>query len=80
MEKILKFLRKLTPRELMSVEDALSALKQNQISGYNIKKLTGFSDIYRLRVQDIRIIFRKEGDVLEILDIGRRSEKTYKKF
>lgn len=80
MEKILKFLRKLTPRELTSVEEAISALKQNQISGYNIKKLTGFSDIYRLRVQDIRIIFRKEGDVLEILDIGRRSEKTYKKF
>lgn len=80
MEKILKFLRKLNPCELTSVEDALSALKQNQISGYNIKKLTGFSDIYKLSVQDIRIIFRKEGDVLEIFDIGRRNEKTYRKF
>lgn len=80
MEKILKFLRKLNNRELKFTEDAISSIRQNKTGLYNVKKLTGYVDIYRLRVQNIRIIFRKEGDTVEILDIGRRSEKTYKDY
>ena len=80
MEKILKFLRKLNSYELKFTEDAILALKQNRVDSYNIKKLTGYADIYRLKIRGIRIIFRKDGDIIEILDIGRRSEKTYRDF
>ena len=80
MEKILKFLRKLNSRELEVVGKAVSSLKENRIGAYNVKKLTGYVDIYRLRVKDIRIIFRKEGDLVEILDIGRRNGKTYRDY
>jgi mRNA interferase RelE/StbE len=39
----------------------------------NVKKLQGRSSS-RLRVQDMRIVFRIEGDVLEIEGIGPRGE------
>ena len=39
----------------------------------NVKKLQGRPSS-RLRVQDMRIVFRIEGDVLEIEDIGPRGE------
>ncbi len=80
MEKILKFLRKLNSKELESVERAIFAIKQNKLQGYNIKKLTGYFDIYRVKVHDIRIIFRKDEDRVDILDVGRRSEKTYRDY
>lgn len=80
MEKLLKFLRKLSSNELSLVQRAIDAIKRNDLVGYDVKKLTGHYDIYRVRVLNIRIIFRRIDGRADILDVGRRSEKTYRKF
>ncbi len=80
MEKLLKFLKKLSSDELKSVQGAIDAIKQNKLTGYNVKKLTGYHNIYRVRILNIRIIFRKVDEQADILDIGRRSEKTYRNY
>ena len=46
--------------------------------GLNIKKLQGYKDIFRLRKGKFRIIFLKNDKIIQIIDIGRRNEKTYK--
>jgi mRNA interferase RelE/StbE len=80
MEKLLKFLSKLNTKEREMTERALMAIKLNTLDGFNVKKLKGYTDIYRLRVKDVRIIFKKEGESKLILDIGRRNEKTYRDY
>jgi mRNA-degrading endonuclease RelE of RelBE toxin-antitoxin system len=80
MEKLLKFLSKLQSKEREMAEKAIIAIRSGSLDGYNVMKLKGYSDIYRLRIQGIRIIFKKDGELVFILDIGRRSEKTYRDF
>src|SRR3989344_1809659 len=46
----------------------------------DIKKLSGYSDVYRVRTGNIRIIFLDDKRHAEVLEISRRSEKTYKDF
>jgi mRNA interferase RelE/StbE len=40
--------------------------------GNNVKALKGHRKHYRLRVGDWRIVFRQDGDVLHVLEIGPR--------
>lgn len=80
MEKLLKFLRKLNTKEREMTEAAIMAIKSGELDEYNVKKLTGYKDIYRVRVKDVRIIFQKDGESKLILDIGRRNEKTYRDY
>lgn len=81
MDKIEKALKKLTQKERITVKDILRKLKTANQAGFNIQKLKGRQDIFRIRKGDIRIIYRKTvtGEIF-ILAIERRSEKTYKKF
>lgn len=80
MEKLLKFLRKLNAKELNAVKTAMVDIKRRNLSRYNVKKLSGFTDVYRVRVQSIRIIFQEIDGETRILDVSRRNEKTYKKY
>ncbi len=47
---------------------------------YDVKKLSGYADVYRVRVHDIRIIFQDIEGEKRIIDVSRRSEKTYRKY
>ena len=80
MDKIEKFLRKLDPKELGAVEQTLVLLQVNKQSRLDIKKLKGYSDVYRVRVGTLRIIYRKTSTMIVVLEISRRSEKTYRAF
>jgi len=61
------------------VRKALSQIKAGNISDIDIKKLKG-SD-YRARVGDWRIIFRVfASGKITIIDVTRRSEKTYRDY
>ena len=80
MEKLLKFLRKLNQKERSLAEDLVFAVKTDALSGYDVKKLTGYANVYRVRAKDIRVIFMRDGEQMIILDIGRRSEKTYREY
>ena len=80
MDRNEKFLKRLTDKELASVESVLQKLLVRDTETLDIKKLTGYQDIYRVRIGNIRIIFLDTGDYTEVLEISRRSEQTYKKF
>lgn len=80
MDRNQKFLKRLTNKELDAVEKVLQKILIRDTAKLDIKKLTDYRDIYRVRTGNIRIIFLDTGDYTEILEISRRSEQTYKNF
>lgn len=46
----------------------------NKIPKGNIKKLKGYDDLYRLRVNDYRVIFNTDYDIIKIIKIGSRGD------
>jgi len=80
MDKISKFLRKLTTKEQTMVSAVIEELLAGNTANLDIKKLRGFDDIYRVRIQTLRIIYSQKGGLIKIIEISRRSEKTYKDF
>lgn len=80
MDKIQKLLKRLNKKEYEVVFTTLQSIQKGKVAELNIQRLSGHRDIYRVRVQNIRIIFFADTNDTEILDISRRSEKTYKNF
>lgn len=77
MDKIAKALAKLSDKERLRIKQALEKLFSKKVVGLDIKKLKDRDDIFRLRVGDLRIIYRVKQNKIFILAISRRSEKTY---
>jgi mRNA interferase RelE/StbE len=81
-KKALKFLNAQTPALKSNIRQKLNLLKENPFSHelLDIKKLKDTSDYFRLRVRNIRIIYKIDGEVLLILitNAGNRGE-IYKK-
>lgn len=70
MDKIEKFFRRLNKTQSQLLSKVLLDVVALKLGGYEVKKLRGFKDYYRLRVGKIRIVFRKvkeEGVVIDIL-------------
>jgi len=80
MDKIDKFLAKLNRNESIKVIDAIADILSRKTSHYDLKKLKGYNDVYRIRIGTIRIIYKQLEDDIEVLDVGRRNEKTYKDY
>ncbi len=80
MDRNQKFLKRLEPKELAAVETILHKILSRNTTSLDIKKLAGYRDVYRIRTGNIRIIFLDTGTNPEILEISRRSEKTYKNY
>lgn len=80
MDKTAKLLKKLSKDEFQIVMTVVEQILKNQVSDLDIKKLSGQKDIFRARIGTIRIIFLKNKNDIEILEIMRRSEKTYKQY
>lgn len=80
MDKNQKFLKRLSSKEFSAVEIILRKILSKDTTGLDIKKLSGYSDIYRVRTGNIRIIFLDDKRHTEVLEISRRSEKSYKDF
>jgi len=78
MDAIEKALKKLSAEERRRVREILEKLAVNKMRGLDIKKLQGRDDIFRVRKGDIRVVYRKSGNVISILLVERRSEKTYR--
>ena len=60
MDKILKFLMKLSEKEREIVLSIMNQVKNNDITGIDCKPLSGEKHLYRVRKWSIRIVFRKE--------------------
>jgi mRNA interferase RelE/StbE len=73
----LKELRELPARMQQKFLDAAQLLSLNPFTELlNIKKLRGFDGLFRLRIQDYRMIYSIENDVLKIVvvKIGHRRD------
>mgnify|MGYP001575009541 CR=1 FL=1 len=80
MDKIRKFLQKLTPAERKVVENIIKKVLSHDLDTLDVKKLKRSGGFFRVRKGSIRIIFIKEGEHIRIVSIDRRSENTYKDF
>jgi mRNA-degrading endonuclease RelE of RelBE toxin-antitoxin system len=78
MDRLGKALLKLTAQERQWAEKIFEQMTRRDFTGLNVKKLKGYDNIFRIRKGQLRIIYRLEGDCLDLLYLGRRDEKTYK--
>jgi mRNA interferase RelE/StbE len=81
MDKIDKALLKLTSKQRSQLLEKFQLICAGQTKGLDVKKMKGSSDLYRLRVGRIRLIYKHEENSLPIVVfIGMRDDKTYKDF
>lgn len=80
MDQNQKILKRLSSKEFVTVETILQKILFRDTANLDIKKLSGYKDIYRVRTGSIRIIFLDTGNYTEVLEISRRNEKTYRDF
>ncbi len=79
MDKISKALKKFSIKEQKNVKEILLKIENNSLDGFDIKKLKGHSDIFRIRKRKIRIIYKtNKSDDIFILAIERRTDNIYK--
>jgi len=76
MDKISKALKKLSAQEKKEVKTILEKIKLGELNGFDIKKLKGKDNIFRIRKGSIRIIFLKDKDI-SVLAIERKNDNTY---
>ncbi|KKQ78231.1 MAG: hypothetical protein A3A96_00905 [Candidatus Zambryskibacteria bacterium RIFCSPLOWO2_01_FULL_39_39] len=77
MNKLDKFLSKLSSKERSVALEYLNAIKSRNFENLNFKKLKGFDDLYRVRKSNLRIIFRMSEKEIDIIKIDRRNDNTY---
>ena len=77
MKKHEKFLKKLSIEDRERIIIAVSLIYSNNYQTLDVKKLSGF-ETYRVRVGKFRIKFKKHETFNEIIEIGHRSDNTYK--
>lgn len=64
-----KYLKKLHKPKRQQIISAIEKLPTG-----DIKKMQGFENIFRLRVNDYRIIYSAEYDIIAIIKIGSRGD------
>ena len=81
VDKLQKALNRLTDKERIWIKSIVQDIQQGKITGYDLKKLQGHDDIFRIRKGSIRIIFRIiSHEEVRILAIEWRSNTTYDSF
>lgn len=78
MDKIEKILRKLSKKEQQVLILLMIQIKKDFTKIPGLIKLTGYINLYRIRIGRYRIIFKKTPQNIEIIKIGRRNDQTYK--
>lgn len=59
MDKIFKFLKRLNKREREKIDSLIDRVLEDDVADLRPEKLKGFSGLYRIRVNKIRIVFRR---------------------
>lgn len=77
MDKISKALKKLSPEERKKIKHILQKIKSEEFDDFDVKKLKGHDNIFRIRKGKLRIIFLKKDKNFSILAIERRGDNTY---
>ena len=69
-----KFLQRLQPARARRVIPILRRIELNELTGLDIKPILGMKDIFRCRIGDIRIIFRRHSTGNTIIDADYRRD------
>ncbi|MCF7860343.1 hypothetical protein K9M09_01855 [Patescibacteria group bacterium] len=77
MDKIEKFLAKLSASEKSILRSILLLIKKSDFTRLDVKRLKGQSDIFRVRKGKFRIIYYQSNSTIKILSLERRSDNTY---
>lgn len=75
-KKAQKFLERLTRQEREKIVSKIQDLRSSRIQALNIKKLQGYKNLYRIRVDNHRVVFAAitKKQTIIILVIGHRRE------
>lgn len=80
MDRVKKFLKKLSPSDQEEIDDVLQKIEKGNIKDLNIKKLKGYKNLFRVRKGNIRIVFSQEEKNFNVIFIGKRGESKYEQF
>ena len=81
MDKIDKALLKLTSKQRSRLLEKFQLICDGHTEGLDIKKMKGSSDLYRLRIGRIRLVYsHKDNSSPVVVYIGMRDDNTYKDF
>jgi mRNA-degrading endonuclease RelE of RelBE toxin-antitoxin system len=78
MDKISKFIKSLTLKDRQQIIETMKKIRSGDISNLDIKKLHGFSSLFRIRIGKYRIIcqlHRQYGFVVK--EVKLRDDTTY---
>ena len=78
MHKIDKFLARLDVKLRQKVLAIAERIKNGDFVGLDMRKLKGLSNIYRVRVGRVRIVFAMDASGIRVLNIDNRAEDTYR--
>lgn len=78
MDRIQKFIRKLSSDEARKVLEAIANIRVGNISHLDVTKLGGKESAYRVRIGSIRIQFVKTTVGNIITKIGFKGDTTYR--
>jgi mRNA-degrading endonuclease RelE of RelBE toxin-antitoxin system len=79
MDKVTKELEKLSNKEKAIIKRILIALQKGEFNDFDVKRLKGRDDVFRIRKGKMRIIFRVKEKEVFVLSLERRSDTTYSK-
>lgn len=78
VDRIGKAFEKMSTKERKAVQEVIGRIVAGDLNGLDVQKLKGWSDAYRVRKGNFRIIFRLIDQTHPILlDVQRRSDTTY---
>ena len=80
MDKISKFLARLSRQEFLVAEEVIEQILSGEIAKLDVKKLKGQDYFYRARKGRVRVIFWRKGVNIRIVAIENRNENTYRDF
>ena len=76
-KRFIRKFRKINKEWRSRILEVLRRLEDGDVARLDIKKLKGYENIYRIRIGDFRIKFKKEENIIKVFDIERR-EKAYR--
>ncbi len=71
-DRIKKFIAKLDTKTKEKIAQKTKALVKDPFNQRDIKKISGSKNFYRLRVGDIRVIYKITKDQVKIIDVDYR--------
>ena len=76
----LKILKRLSEERKNKIKEVITTLKSDPIPfrKFNVAKLKGYKNIYRIRIGNLRIVYEVTGTEKELIHLIGAREKAYK--